>query len=65
MEPDLPFSMQTRQIGRKRAARKYSLLWDDFVVDRIDLKMVVENLLGQEEITASQEEDIIDDQDNK
>ena len=38
LEPDLPFTIQTRQNDRTRSKRKYNPYSDDFVVDRIDLK---------------------------
>ena len=37
LEPDLPFTIQTRQNDRTRSEKKYSPYGDDFVVDRIDL----------------------------
>ena len=33
-------------------------------MNQIDLKRIVEDLVGLEEVTASQEVDIVDDQDN-
>ena len=65
MEPDLPFTMQTRQSDITRTAKKYNPYGDDFVVDRIDLKKMVEELMGLEEIAASQDIDIVDDQDEE
>ena len=38
---------------------------DDFVVDRMDLKKIVEELVGLEEITVSQDIDIVDDRDEE
>ena len=38
MEPDLPFTMQTRQSDGTRPEKKSNAYEDDFVVDRIDLK---------------------------
>ena len=61
MEPDLPFTMQTRQKDGTRPRKKYNPYGDDFVVDRIDLKKVVEEVVGLEEITVSQDIDIVDD----
>ena len=37
LEPDLPFTIQTRQSDRTRLTKKYNPYGDDFVVDRIDL----------------------------
>ena len=61
MEPDLPFTMQTRQKDGTRPRKKYNPYGDDFVVDRIDLKKIVEEVVGLEEITVSQDIDIVDD----
>ena len=46
MEPDLPFTMQTRQKDGTRLRKKYNPYGDDFVVDRIDLKKIVEESSG-------------------
>ena len=62
IEPDLPFTMQTRQSDRV-TAKKHNPYGDDSVVDRIDLKKIVGELVGLEEIPASQDIDIVDDQD--
>ena len=59
MEPDLPFTIQTRQKDGTRPRKKYNPYGDDFVVDRIDLKKIVE------EITVSQDIDIVDDHDDE
>ena len=61
LEPDLPFRIQTRQSDRTRLTKKNNSYGDDFVVDRIDLKKIVEELVGLEEITVSQDIDIVDD----
>ena len=42
LEPDLPFTIQTRQNDRTRSKKKYNPYGDDFVVDRIDLKKIGE-----------------------
>ena len=59
MEPDLPFTIQTRQKDGTRPRKKYNPYGDDFVVDRIDLKKIVE------EITVSQDIDKVDDHDDE
>ena len=61
LEPDLPFTMQTRQKDGTRPRKKYNPYVDDFVVDRIDLKKIVEEVVGLEEITVSQDIDIVND----
>ena len=48
MEPDLMFTIQTRQSDRARLTKKYHPYGDDFVVDRMDLKNIVEELVGLE-----------------
>ena len=63
LETDLPFTIQTRQKDGKRPRKKYNPYGDDFVVDRIDLKKIVEEVVGLEEITVSQDIDIVDDHD--
>ena len=60
---DLPFATQTRQSDRTRITKKYNPYGDNFVVNRIDLKQIMEELVGPEEIPASQDVDIVDDQD--
>ena len=65
LEPDLPFTIQTRQSDGTRPRKKYNPYGDDFVVDRIDLKKIVEEVVGLEEITVSQDIDIVDDHDNE
>ena len=65
LEPDLPFTIQTRQNDRTRSKKKYNPYRDDFVVDRIDLKKIVEEVVVLEDITVSQEIDIVDDQDEE
>ena len=65
LEPDLPFTIQTRQKDGTRPRKKYNPYGDDFVVDRIDLKKIVEEVVGLEEITVSQDIDIVDDHDDE
>ena len=64
LEPNLPFTIQTRQSDRTRLTKKNNPYGDDFVVDKIDLKKIVEGLVGLEEITVSQDIDIVDDRDD-
>ena len=65
LEPDLQFTIQTRQNDRTRSKRKYNPYGDDFVVDRIDLKKIGEEVVGLEGITVSQDIDIVDDHDQE
>ena len=55
MEQDLPFTMQTRPSDRTRPEKKPNPYGDDFVVERIDLKKIVEKLVGLEDLPASQD----------
>ena len=65
LELDLPFTIQTRQNDRTISKKKYNPYGDDFVVDGIDLKKIGEELVGLEEITVSQDIDIVDDNDDE
>ena len=65
LEPDLPFTIQTQQNDRTRPRKRFNPCGDDFVVDRIDLKKIGEEVVGLEEITVSQDNDIIDDHDEE
>ena len=65
LEPNLPFTIQTRQSDRTRLTKKYNPYGDNFVVDRKDLKKIVEELVGLEEITLSQDIDVVDDHDEE
>ena len=61
LDPDLPFTIQTRQNDRTRSKKKYNPYGDDFVVDRIYLENIVKEVVGLEDITVSQETDMVDD----
>ena len=63
LEPDLPLTIQTRQNDGKRPKKKYNPYGDDFVVDRLDLEKIVEEVVGLEGITVSKNIDIVDDHD--
>ena len=65
LEPDPPFTIQTRLNDGTRPKKKYISYGDDFVVDRIDLKKIGEEVVGLEEITVSQDIDIVDDHDDE
>ncbi|XP_063717776.1 uncharacterized protein LOC134844885 [Symsagittifera roscoffensis] len=56
---------KTRQNDRTRSKKKYNPYGDDFVVDRIDLKKVLEEVVGLEGINVSQDIDIVDDHDEE
>ena len=65
LEPDLPFTIQTRQNDRTRPRKSYNPYGHHFVVDRIDFKKIGEEVVGLEEITVSQDIDIVDDHDDE
>ena len=65
LEPDLPFTIQTRQNDRTGIKKKYNPYGDDFVVGRIGLKKIVEEVVGLEDITVLQDIDIVDDHDEE
>ena len=65
LETDLPFTIQTRQGDGIRPKKKYIPYVDDFVVDKIDLKKIVEEVVGLEGITVPQDIDIVDDHDQE
>ena len=65
LEPDLPFTIQTRHNDRTGIKKKYNPYGDDFVVGRIGLKKIVEEVVGLEDITVLQDIDIVDDHDEE
>ena len=65
LEPDLPFTIQTRQNDRTRSKKRYNPYGDDFVMYRIDLKNIVEEVEGLEGIAVSQVIDIVDEHDQE
>ena len=65
LEPDLPFTVQTRQNDGTRPEKKYNPYGGDFVVDRIYLKKIVEEVVGLEGLIVSRDIDIVDDHDQE
>ena len=61
LKPHLPFTIQNRQNDGTRPKKKYNPYGDNFVVDRIDLKNIVAEVVGLEGIKVSQDIDIVDD----
>ena len=57
--------MQTRQSDRTRPAKNYNSYREDFVVNSVDLEKIVEELVGLVEKPASQDIDIVDDQEKQ
>ena len=65
-EETLPYAEEDWQDPEQmEVPKKYNPYGDDFVVDRIDLKKIVEEVVGLEEITVSQDIDIVDDHDEE
>ena len=56
---------RSRYSSRQNDKKKYNPYGDDFVVDRIDLRKIVEEVVGLEGITVSQDIDIVDDHDQQ
>ena len=65
LEPDLPFTLQTRSNDRKRPRERNNPYGDEFVVDRKDIKKIGKEVVGLEEITVSKDIDIVDDHDDE
>ena len=63
VEPDFPFSMESRQGKRGRDIKKYNQYGEDFVVDRTYLSDVADTILGLDEIVVSQEIDLTNNTD--
>ena len=64
LEPDLRSRYRLVRM-RIRSKKKYNPYGDDFVVDRIDLKKIGEDVVGLAEIIVSQDIDIVDDHDDE
>ena len=62
---ELSFAIPTRHGERSGVTKKYNPYGDDFVVDRIDLKKMVAEIVGLGEITVSEDIDIFDDHDGE
>ena len=63
VEPDFPFTMETRQGTRGRNKKKYNPYEEDFVVDVILLSDVADSIVGLNKKVVSQEIDLINDTD--
>ena len=63
VEPDFPFSMESRQGKSRRDKKKYNPYGEDFVVDRIYLSDVADTIVGLDEIVVSQEIQLTNDTD--
>ena len=62
---NIEVSMETRQSDMARPIKKYKPYGDNFVVDRRYPKKKIEDHVGLEGLTVSQELNIVDDQDKE
>ena len=58
---DFPFTMETRQSKKGRNKKKYNPYGEDFVIDGIVLKNLVESLVGLDEVAVPMEIDLVND----
>ena len=63
VQPDLPFTMETRQGKKGRNKKKYNPYGEDFVIDRIVLRDMMDSLMGLDEVAMPQEIDLVNDMD--
>ena len=63
VQPDFPFTMETRQSKKGRNRKKYSPYGEDFVIDRIVLSDMMESLVRLDEVAVPQEIDLVNDMD--
>ena len=63
VQPDFPFTMETRQSKKGRNKKKYNPYGEDFVIDRIVLSDMMESLVGLDEVAVPQEIDLVNDMD--
>ena len=63
VQPDFPFTMETRQSKKGRNKKKYNPYGEDFVIDRIVLSNMMESLVGLDEVAVPQEIDLVNDMD--
>ena len=61
VQPDFPFTMETRQGKRGRNKKKYNPYGEDFVIDRIVLINVMDSIVGLDKIVVPQDIDLVDD----
>ena len=60
-EPDLPRSVGTRSVNRKRTGMRYNRYGDDFLIDKIQPDDISEELLSVGKMVADEEWQIIND----
>ena len=62
LQPDSPFTMETRQSKKERNKKKYNPYGEDFVIDRMDLSNMMDSLVGLDEVAVPREMDLVNDQ---
>ena len=63
IQPDFPLTMETRQSKRGKNQKKYNPYGEDFVVDRIVVRDVIDLLVGLDEVAMLEEIDLVNDMD--
>ena len=63
VQPDFPFTMETRQSKKGRNKEKYNPYGEDFVIDRIILSDMMGSLVGLDKVAVPQEIDLVNDMD--
>ena len=61
VQPDFPFTIETRQSKRGKGKKKYKPYGDDFVIDSIVLSDMMDSLVGLDKVLVPQEIDLVND----
>ena len=61
VQPDFPFTIETRQGERGKNKKRYNPYGEDFAIDRIVLSDAMDSIVSLDEILAPQEIDLVDD----
>ena len=61
VQPDFPFTKETRQSERGKGKKNHNPYGDDFVIDRIVLSDMMDSLVGLDEVLVSQKIDLVND----
>ena len=63
VQPDFPFTMETRRSNKGRNNKKYNPYGEDFVIGRIVLSDMMESLVGLDEIAVPKKIDLVNNMD--
>ena len=63
VQPDFPFTMETRRGKKGGNKKRYNPYSEDFVIDRIILSDMMESLIGLDEGAVPKEIDLVNDMD--